>query len=59
MRRLLAGALLAALAVPASSRAQEIDTLALRGHTFFLAHDLLEGRGTGTRGERMAAAYIA
>jgi hypothetical protein len=35
-----------------------IDTLAIRGHTRFLADDLLEGRGTGTVGERIAAAYI-
>jgi hypothetical protein len=35
-----------------------IDTLAIRGHTRFLADDLLGGRGTGTVGERIAAAYI-
>lgn len=35
-----------------------IDTLALRAHTLFLAHDLLEGRATGSRGERLAALYI-
>jgi len=34
-------------------------TLAMRGHTRFLADDLLAGRGTGTHGERLAAAYIA
>lgn len=49
--------LVAALAAPAT--AQVIDTLAIRGHTRFLADDLLEGRGTGTAGERIAAAYIA
>lgn len=37
---------------------QEIDTLALRAHTRFLADDLLEGRGTGTRGERLGAKYL-
>jgi hypothetical protein len=36
-----------------------IDTLALRGHTFFLSSDLLEGRGTGSRGADVAALYIA
>jgi hypothetical protein len=36
-----------------------IDTLAIRAHTRFLADDELGGRGTGTRGERLAAAYIA
>jgi hypothetical protein len=35
-----------------------IDTLALRGHTFFLASDLLEGRGTGTPGADIAALYL-
>lgn len=50
---------LAALLAPAPAlRAQDIDTLALREHTRFLAHDRLEGRGTGTRGERIAADYI-
>lgn len=42
---------------PAVLRAR-IDTLALREHTRYLADDRLEGRGTGTRGERMAADYI-
>lgn len=39
--------------------AQSIDTLTLRAHTRFLASDLLEGRGTGTRGEHLAGQYIA
>lgn len=38
--------------------AQTIDTISMRAHTRFLASDLLEGRGTGTRGEHVAAAYI-
>ncbi|HSL72232.1 MAG TPA: hypothetical protein VK864_18430, partial [Longimicrobiales bacterium] len=38
--------------------AQQIDTLALRAHTRFLAADALEGRGVGTAGERIAALYI-
>ncbi|HET9983036.1 MAG TPA: M28 family peptidase [Longimicrobiales bacterium] len=50
--------LLLGLALPTGAAAQGIDTLALRGHTYFLSHDLLEGRGTGTRGERLAAHYI-
>jgi hypothetical protein len=37
---------------------QTIDTIPMRAHTRFLASDLLEGRGTGTRGEHVAAAYI-
>ncbi|HEX6589111.1 MAG TPA: M28 family peptidase [Longimicrobiales bacterium] len=35
-----------------------IDTLALRAHTSALAHDSMQGRGTGTVEKRMAAAYI-
>ena len=31
----------------------------VRGHIEFLADDLLEGRGTGTRGHEIAAAYVA
>ncbi|HEX7119561.1 MAG TPA: M28 family peptidase [Longimicrobiales bacterium] len=58
--RLLAPPLLAAAALlaPAAAAAQGIDTLALRAHTRYLADDRLEGRGTGTPGERLAAAYI-
>jgi Zn-dependent M28 family amino/carboxypeptidase len=33
--------------------------MALRGHTYFLTHDLLEGRGTGRRGSDVAALYLA
>jgi Zn-dependent M28 family amino/carboxypeptidase len=32
---------------------------ALRGHVRFLADDLLEGRGPGSRGDELAQAYIA
>jgi len=63
MRRLLRTslALLAALAAPVPLRGQApaIDTLAIRAHTRYLADDRLEGRGTGSRGERLAALYIA
>jgi len=53
--------LAAAVAAPAALAAQApvIDSLALRAHTYFLAHDLLEGRGTGSRGGAVAALYIA
>lgn len=51
----LAGALFAAPPL----HAQSVDTIAMRAHTRFLASDLLEGRGTGTRGERIAGLYIA
>lgn len=51
-------ALLAALsAMPLA--AQSVDTMSLRARTRFLASDLLEGRGTGTRGEHLAGLYIA
>ena len=43
----------------ASPAAISIDTLSIRAHTRFLADDELAGRGTGTTGERLAAAYIA
>ncbi len=36
-----------------------INEQALRGHIRFLASDLLEGRGTGSRGDELAQHYIA
>jgi len=53
-------ALLLAIVSPAGAPAQvdEIDTLEIRAHTYFLAHDLLAGRGTGTAGAHLASAYI-
>jgi hypothetical protein len=36
-----------------------IDTLTIRAHTYFLSHDLLAGRGTGTPGADIAAVYLA
>jgi Peptidase family M28/PA domain len=36
-----------------------INERALRGHIRFLADDLLEGRGPGSRGDALAQAYIA
>jgi Zn-dependent M28 family amino/carboxypeptidase len=44
---------------PLSAQEADLDTLAIRAHTHFLSHDELEGRGTGSRGARVAAAYIA
>ncbi len=38
---------------------QSIDAERIRAHVKFLADDLLEGRGTGTRGGDIAANYIA
>lgn len=36
-----------------------IDSLALKAHTWLLSHDMLAGRGTGTRGADVAALYLA
>lgn len=44
-----------ATAFPAEA---QIDTLAIRAHTLYLSHDLLEGRGAATRGEAGSALYI-
>jgi len=38
---------------------QGIDPERIRAHVRFLSDDLLEGRGTGTRGSELAANYIA
>ncbi len=38
---------------------QGIDAERIRAHVRFLSDDLLEGRGTGTRGSELAANYIA
>jgi hypothetical protein len=69
MKRLLAP-LLCLLTLPASAQgpittpmekaaSQAIEAHVLRGHVRLLAHDLLEGRGPGTRGDALAQAYIA
>jgi Zn-dependent M28 family amino/carboxypeptidase len=58
--------LAAAIAITALSRAQSagappspIHKDALAAHVRFLADDLLEGRGPGTRGDQLARLYIA
>jgi len=56
MRRL---ALFLSLAALAPAAAQEIDAERIRAHTRFLASDLLEGRGVGSRGELLATEYLA
>jgi Zn-dependent M28 family amino/carboxypeptidase len=47
------------LAPEVSAAMQSIDPERIRAHVRFLADDLLEGRGTGTRGSDLAANYIA
>ncbi len=70
MKRLVS-LLLALCAVPALAQRPPLVTPAeksaadvivpdvLRAHVRFLAHDLLEGRGPGTRGDALGQAYIA
>ena len=41
------------------SAVAQIDGPSIRAHVRFLADDLLEGRGTGTRGYQLAAKYVA
>ena len=66
MRWKLVATLAVAVTAPASAQtagraaaSPRMDTLALRAHTYFLTHDLLEGRGTGRRGSELAALYLA
>lgn len=56
-RFLLAGLLLGGGAT--TSSAQSIDESSLRGHIRFLADDLLEGRGPGTRGDSLTQLYLS
>jgi hypothetical protein len=51
--------LLAAPPTPESAALASIRPEAIRGHIRYLASDLLEGRGTGTRGYDLAASYVA
>jgi Zn-dependent M28 family amino/carboxypeptidase len=44
---------------PAIAALEKVDPEKIRAHVRFLAHDLLEGRGTGQRGGDIAAEYIA
>lgn len=47
-------------AAPAQPRAElQASADRVRAHVEFLADDLLEGRGTGTRGHELAALYVA
>jgi len=42
-----------------TAAAQDVQAARIRAHTRFLSHDLLEGRGVGTRGGDLATEYIA
>jgi Zn-dependent M28 family amino/carboxypeptidase len=68
MTRMLRAAALFLLAIPAAAQPipPSINTAfqafrpdAVRAHLKFLASDLLEGRGPGTRGDALATSYIA
>jgi hypothetical protein len=48
----------ASLEYPPEDLLQHIRPAGLRAHMAFLADDLLEGRGTGTRGFQLAANYV-
>lgn len=52
-------AVLALLAGTGGVSAQDVDTLSIRAHSYFLSGDELAGRGAGTEGERVAARYLA
>jgi Peptidase family M28 len=52
-------ALFALAAAPGQQAGAQVSLERLRAHTAFLADDLLEGRGTGTRGYAIAANYVA
>src|SRR5271168_2176546 len=47
------------LAISLPAQTAEASGERIRAHVRFLADDLLEGRGVGTRGGRLAARYIA
>src|SRR5580704_8724905 len=47
------------LSPAARAAAASIDSEKIRAHVKFLSLDLLEGRGPGTRGDQLAAEYIA
>jgi Zn-dependent M28 family amino/carboxypeptidase len=55
--RTLVAVLALALSLPA--QVQEISGERIRAHVKFLASDLLEGRGVGTRGGQLATEYMA
>jgi hypothetical protein len=50
---------LLSLLVGVAVHAQQFRAEAIKAHVTFLASDLLEGRGTGTRGYQIAAEYVA
>ena len=51
--------LLVIASLPVLAQDAAISAERIREHTRFLSSDLLEGRGTGTRGGQLATEYIA
>jgi Zn-dependent M28 family amino/carboxypeptidase len=51
--------LVVGLAALAAAQMSDVSGQRIRAHTRFLASDLLEGRGVGTRGGQLATEYIA
>ena len=58
-RLILAPLMLVSAVAVAAPTASELAADRLQAHVEFLASDLLEGRGTGTRGHEIAASYVA
>ncbi len=52
-------ALLALVSLAAPAQFVDISGARIRAHTRFLSSDLMEGRGVGVRGERLATDYLA
>lgn len=57
--KFLASVALLALAAPLFAAEPDFSADRVKAHVAFLADDLLEGRGTGTRGHEIAARYVA
>ncbi len=53
------GVIVLGLAFPAAPQSEPLSGARIRAHVRFLASDLLEGRGVGTRGGQLATEYIA
>ena len=58
MRRLLTFAFFIAIAFPVSGESYDLLRRNLKSHIQYLSSDVLQGRKTGTKGEKMAAEYL-
>ncbi|HTE40625.1 MAG TPA: hypothetical protein VK629_07340, partial [Steroidobacteraceae bacterium] len=59
LRRLVTAGALVLASTAAAQTPGIVRPEAIRAHVEYLADDLLEGRGTGSRGHALAAAYVA